>query len=135
MMWGTVEGWPQPQNLLGGPANLAAPDSWGGKHCEEPLETVNTLSLEMRQGRRWLDYGQLLPGSSLTTGPLRSFLPNSRRVLSCYYPCFQRPTPTPIAWNMSLASCESQQEGKLCLAFEQYAVTYHSPLCDMGLRK
>lgn len=91
MMWGTVEGWPQPQNLLGGPANLAAPDSWEGKHCEEPLETVNTLSLEMRQGRRWLDYGQLLPGSSLTTGPLWSFLPNSRRVLSCYYSCFQRP--------------------------------------------
>lgn len=43
--------------------------------------------------------------------------------------------PFQIAWNMSLASCESQEEGKLCLAFEQYAVTYHSPLCDMGLRK
>lgn len=66
-------GRPQPQNLLGGPANLAAPDSWGGEHCEEPLETLNTLSLEMRQGRRWLDYGQLLPGSSLTTGPYSPF--------------------------------------------------------------
>lgn len=71
VMWGTVEGWPQPQNLLGGPANLAAPDFWGGKHCEEPLETMNTLEFgdEARQemARLWTASTWVLPNHRAPT--------------------------------------------------------------------